>query len=143
MEKGSMFSDVQAIALSALALISLSSARPTDALALADRGLQASAYPSEESILRLTRIEALRALGSMQEAHAALREALERVHCIADAIDDPELRESYLANIEANARIVSLAAEWLGREATQTPAGTLVAVREAFALPDAAYRNRA
>jgi eukaryotic-like serine/threonine-protein kinase len=116
MEKGSMFSDVQAIALGALALISLGSDRPADALVFADRGLQASAYASEESILRLTRVEALRALGSAQEAHAALRDALERVHRIAAAIDDPELRESYLANIDANARTVSLAADWLGRE---------------------------
>jgi hypothetical protein len=118
MEKGSMFPDVQAIALGALALLALGRARPADALALADRGLEASSYASEGSILRLIRGEALHALGRTEDARAAVRAALERIRGIAATLDDDELRQSYLFNIEANARTISLADEWLGKGLT-------------------------
>jgi len=116
MEQGSMFPDVQAIALGAMALLALRRARPTEALDWADRGLEVSAYATEGSILRLARAEALHALGRAPEAHAALREALDRIHRIAATFDDPTLRASYLSNIDANARTVRLAHDWLGRE---------------------------
>jgi tetratricopeptide (TPR) repeat protein len=114
MDKGSMFPDVQAIALGALALLALRRGRPVDALALADRGLEALGHASESSILRLSRAEALHALGRTDEAHAGLRDAVGRIHSVAATFDESELRNSYLVNIEANVRTQNLAREWLG-----------------------------
>jgi hypothetical protein len=111
----------QSIALGTMALMELRDGHAADALMLASRGLEADArtpFPWTGSMLRLARAEALHALGRTDDAHAAIREARDRVLRIAATLDgDPELRASYLINIVANARTLKLAGEWLGDEA--------------------------
>jgi hypothetical protein len=104
-------------ALGALGLVALHRGQFADAIAIADRGLDAESRRSwlrDGSILRLVRAEALCALGKNEDAHAAIREARERILRFASTLDDPELRESYKTNIAANARTLTLASEWLG-----------------------------
>ncbi len=122
--QASTFSVGQAGALAALALVALHRGQPVDVLAFADRGLKASTsgirWLPSESILHLVRAEALQVLGRTSDAHAAIREAKGRILTIAATFDDPELRESYVSNVDANARTLKLAREWLGDEAATT-----------------------
>jgi hypothetical protein len=64
----------------------------------------------------LARAEALHALGRTQDAQSAIRAARERVLSIAATIDDAKVRESYATNVDANARTLKLAREWLREE---------------------------
>ena len=66
------------------------------------------------SQLRLTRAEALHALGKEEEAHAAIREARDGIFHVAVTLDDAELRASYLTRVQVHARTLNLATEWLG-----------------------------
>jgi len=100
--------------LSALAQLALLRGRPADALAFSDRGLAAEAHASEASILRLTRAEALHALGRTSDACVAIGEGRGRILAMADSLDDPDLRASFLRTVSANARTLELANEWLG-----------------------------
>jgi hypothetical protein len=102
----------------ALALVELRRGRPAEALAFAERGLASDArapWPSNGSMLRLARAEALHALGRHDDAHTAIRDARHRVLEVASTLDgDPELRASYLTNVGVSVRTLGLAAEWLG-----------------------------
>jgi hypothetical protein len=69
---------------------------------------------SYESILHLTRAEALHALGRTEEARVAIVEARARILRLASTFEpDADTRSAYLTNIEANARTLKLASEWL------------------------------
>ena len=107
----------------ALALVELRRGRAAEALAFAERGLGADSrapWPSNGSMLRLARAEALHALGRADEAREAIREARHRLLHVAATLDgDPALRESYLTNIGVSVRTLDLATEWLGEEAAQ------------------------
>jgi hypothetical protein len=106
----------QPTALGALALIAFRRCQFIDAVALADRGLGAGArggWLRDGSILRVVRAEALHALGKREEAHATIREARDRVLRIAATLDGAALSQSYVTHIEANARTLELASEWL------------------------------
>ena len=108
-----------ASALRSRALVELALGQPHDALASAERGLEAAAagsYPLTESTLRLTRAEALRALGRTDEAFAAVRGARARLLQVADTLEDSELRRCYLSRVSSHARTLDLASEWLGGE---------------------------
>jgi eukaryotic-like serine/threonine-protein kinase len=115
---------VQFAALGGLGLVAFHRGQHADAIALADRGLDAARSgmrnPGFESIVRLARAEALHALGRTLDAHGAIREARDRVLSIAATLEDAELRESYLTNVDANARTLKLASEWLGDEVATT-----------------------
>jgi hypothetical protein len=117
-ERGSALPVTQSIALGTLALIALHNGQPAEALTFALRGLEADARtpnPWGGSILRLARAEALCALGRTDDAHAAIREARDRIVRIAATLDDdPALRTSYLTDVVVNARTLQLADEWLG-----------------------------
>jgi eukaryotic-like serine/threonine-protein kinase len=109
----------QATALRSRALVELRLGRLESALALADKGLAVAAaanQPTTGSTLRLARAEALHALGRTAQAEGAIREARDRILRIAGALDDAELRSSYVSNIVANARTLELARTWLGSE---------------------------
>jgi tetratricopeptide (TPR) repeat protein len=122
LEHGLLFHRAQA--LEVLALVALHRGHPTAALALAARALDTATSgvspPEIEAALHLARAEALHALGQTPDAHAAIREARDRILRIAATLDELELRESYVTNVDANARTLKLAREWLGEEATTT-----------------------
>ena len=121
--EGALFPREQAVALASHALIELRLDRPLNALALARRGLDPTlpaTYPVAYATLHLARAEALHALGQTPDAHAAIREARDRILRIAATLDELELRESYVTNVDANARTLKLAREWLGEEAATT-----------------------
>jgi tetratricopeptide (TPR) repeat protein len=105
-------------ALAILAHVALHRGQPAEALSLAELGLHppssGTRLLSVESFLYVTRAEALHALGRMPDAHAAIREARERIVSIAATLEDPEMRTSYVTNIDSNARTLALAREWLG-----------------------------
>jgi tetratricopeptide (TPR) repeat protein len=60
-----------------------------------------------EQQLRLVHIEALRASGAGSAADAELREAREILAGRAAAIDDPDLRRTFIENIEEHARLIN------------------------------------
>jgi hypothetical protein len=118
LNQGFVLPTYQAGALGALAAAALHRGQPADALAFADRGLEAAMAglrsPGVESTLHLVRGEALQGLGRIQDAQAAIRDARDRILTLAATIEDADLRESYLTNVDANARTLKLAREWLG-----------------------------
>jgi eukaryotic-like serine/threonine-protein kinase len=109
---------IQRIALAALALVDLRRGQFSSALAHAQHGLEAFrvGWPRDHSILLLAQAEALHALGRREEARAVIREARARVLRTAASLDDRALRACYLTHIEANARTLELASEWLERD---------------------------
>jgi len=116
---GALFPAGQAGAFAAQSIVELRLGRPESALVLAERGLEAAArtsYPNIGSSLRLARAEALYALGQRDAAHAAIREAADRILRIAATLQDPALRASYLTDVPSNARTRELCREWLRRK---------------------------
>jgi tetratricopeptide (TPR) repeat protein len=116
METGAMFGHAQSSALAAQALAHIARGQHAEALAAADLGLATAVrgcFLRDGSILRLARAEALRGLDRQAEAREAIGAARDYVMRIADTFDQPELREAFLTGIEANARSVALAHEWL------------------------------
>ncbi|MGO9836758.1 MAG: serine/threonine-protein kinase PknK [Polyangiaceae bacterium] len=109
---------VRTLSLATLAIVALHRQQAAEALAFAERGLDA--VPSgirwlpAESVLHLARAEAFYALGRGHDAHAAMREARDYVLGVAATLDEPELRTSWLNNVDANARTLALAKEWIG-----------------------------
>jgi hypothetical protein len=103
--------------------ILLKKGRPEEALAVAEAGvreLEALGLQGNGEIdLRLSMAEALRAVGRVNAAHAALANILPRLKKRLDDIPEPAARERYLTNVPANARVLSLAKEWLGDEAVR------------------------
>ncbi|HET8935087.1 MAG TPA: protein kinase [Polyangiales bacterium] len=90
--------------------------RPTAALELSERGLLAAKsgiLPWTDSLLQVSRARALHALARISEAHAAISEARDNVLRIAATITNPELRESFLRNVDAHAQALELADSWL------------------------------
>jgi hypothetical protein len=67
------------------------------------------------SFLYLMRAEALQALGRTADARTAIRDARDHILRIAATLDgDPELRTSFLTQIDTNERTLDLARQWLG-----------------------------
>jgi hypothetical protein len=110
-------STVEALALAALALVALHLGQPAEGLAFVERGFKAATSAQRivgtESLLHVARAEALHALGRTSDAHAAIREARDRIRGIAATLE-PDDRTSWLTNVNSNARTLALAKEWLG-----------------------------
>ena len=113
---------VRTEAYAALAVAALRRGQPADALAQAEHGLDDSMsdvrWLTTGSILHLARAEALHALGRSADAQVAIREARDRIHAVAATLEDAALRESYVSRVDANARTIELAREWLGEAGT-------------------------
>jgi eukaryotic-like serine/threonine-protein kinase len=67
--------------------------------------------------IRLVRAEALHATGAQDAARAAITEARSRLLAIAEKIEDPAYRRSFLEDIPVSARTFALARTWLGEPA--------------------------
>jgi hypothetical protein len=122
LESGMLFAHAQVSALAALALVQRALGQQDLALASADRGLAVAAqgcFLRDESILRVEKAQSLRALGRPDEAGAAISEARERVLRVAATLGEPDLRQAFLVNVEANARTLALASQWLGAGAPE------------------------
>jgi hypothetical protein len=117
LDKEAYFPQVRAAALAALALTAWKEGRSDETLSFAQQGLSIGRGDRwVRSILHLARAEALHALGKLDEATVAIREARERVLRVAGTLDDATLRASYVGRTEANARTLELAAQWLGAD---------------------------
>jgi hypothetical protein len=119
LESALPFPIAQSLALAALAFVEVREGSGEAALAYAERGLELdlrAPAPWAGSVLRLARAEALHALGRLEEAKGAIRDARERVLLTGATLDhSPVLRHSFTAGVEANRRTVALAEEWLGK----------------------------
>ena len=116
------FTACQSVAFGVLALAALHGGRPADALDHAEQGARVAlrgirVMITAESYHHLARAEALHALGRFPEAHAAMRDARNRILNIADTLDETTLRESFLTNVDVNVRTLTLASEWLDENA--------------------------
>ena len=116
-ERAALFPTVQVHALAAQARIAFLREKWQEALTLAEGGMMRTAWSSDLSTLHLVHAEALMMLDKADEARAALRKARDRIMSLAATIEDPELRDSFLTNVPANARTLELAKERLGYEA--------------------------
>jgi ATP/maltotriose-dependent transcriptional regulator MalT len=81
-----------------LAQVELRRDRYAEALALAEHAIAAGPSQGEYHILcHLTRAQALHALGRIEDLRAGIREARDLILRSRVRIEDPSLRESYLA----------------------------------------------
>ena len=69
-----------------------------------------------EAFLRLVHAECLEATGDHEAATAAIARARDRLFVIADKIDEPAYRTSFLENVPENRRTLALARRWLDEE---------------------------
>jgi serine/threonine protein kinase/tetratricopeptide (TPR) repeat protein len=67
-----------------------------------------------ESLIRWTYALALRASGHDQEAEKQIEEARDRLLKRAERISDPRWRQSFLEQVNDNARVMEFAASWIG-----------------------------
>jgi tetratricopeptide (TPR) repeat protein len=115
LEEAAMFPIATTLALGVLAQVDLRRGHLTEALALAERGLAlpAGSTNNVSALLALVRAEALRSFEREREARDAIAKAADRILGMAAALDrEPELRTSYLENVEVNVRTLKLASEW-------------------------------
>jgi hypothetical protein len=106
-------------ALGTLCWIRLAQGRVAEALGVADEAMakynaMASSGFFRAAFVRLAHAEALEAAGDHAAATAAIRAAREYVLAVADRIQDPRYRKSFLEQVPENARILTLAHTWLG-----------------------------
>ncbi|WP_437276808.1 hypothetical protein [Sorangium sp. So ce375] len=105
-------------ARSVLARVRLAQGRSAEAAAIAEdlvARLQALGFrPPEATELTLVHAEALHAAGSTDEARAALAAARADLLARADRIPEAEIRRCFLEKVPENARLLALAAAWLG-----------------------------
>jgi eukaryotic-like serine/threonine-protein kinase len=120
-ERGTMFPNVLATALAVQGRIALERRQGLAALSFAEKGLGVLSthdtlrFVPTECLLHVTHAEALHTLGRTDEARTAILEARDRIMRIASTLDaHPDLRQSFLANIVANARTLELARDWEG-----------------------------
>jgi eukaryotic-like serine/threonine-protein kinase len=115
MDDGFMYPGAQIMAFAAMANLELARHRPESALDFIGRGLALShaSWPLERTILHLARACATQALGKKDEARAFVRDARDRVVRLAATLDEPALRNLCMTNVDANARTLAFAHEWL------------------------------
>ncbi|HWO23799.1 MAG TPA: protein kinase [Kofleriaceae bacterium] len=65
------------------------------------------------AFVRLVHAEALHATGAHDAARHAIAEARAQLHAIAERIEDPEYRKSFLESVPENARLLELARAWV------------------------------
>ena len=120
---------MRAYALAALSRALLARERASEALDAAEKAiaLMTAAHAVEEGELtvHLARVEALLATDQLKPAAAALTVARDRLSARASAIGDPAWKESFLARVPDNARILELARAHLGAAPSRrsTPPG--------------------
>jgi hypothetical protein len=115
----SLFASERAMTQSIRALIELRLARPEVALACAARAVEDASvggFPWTGSLAHIAYARALHASDRVEQARAAIRVARDRIMRIAATLHDPEFRDSYLSDIEANAQTIALARTWLAEE---------------------------
>ena len=78
--------------------------------------------------------EARGAMGSAEKVPTLLRETLPRLRRRVDDIPDAEASARYLTEVPTHAQLLSVATEWLGKEALREP-GLIVEVRYALERP--------
>ena len=104
-------------ALGALACAELAGGRPDAALSAAELAMDLlrsmGGIEEGESLVRLVLAEAKRASGDVEGANAVIVVARDRLRARASAITDPALRQSFLREVQENARTLELAREWL------------------------------
>jgi hypothetical protein len=71
-------------------------------------------FSHRHAMLLLVRAEAFYALGNLDAAREAIREAQEDLLRRAAKIPDPDVRRSFLENIPDHRRTLELARQWLG-----------------------------
>jgi tetratricopeptide (TPR) repeat protein len=113
------FPPSRATAMARLAQALLVLGRTSEALPLSEAAFQVlqelgsvPAFPGGESLIRLVVAEARHAAGLCSAAVAALCEARDRLLNRASRIQDPDWRESFLANLPENARTLDLVRQW-------------------------------
>jgi eukaryotic-like serine/threonine-protein kinase len=111
---------MRACALAALSRALLARERAPDALEAAEKAIAlmtaAHAAPDGELTVHLAFVEALLATDQAKPAAAALVVARDRLFARAAPIGDPAWKESFLARVPDNARILELARAHLGAE---------------------------
>ena len=100
------------------ASLCLAAGQPAEALVLVDRALAAAPSrdakpPPAPPELTLLRVEALLLTRATHDARVTLAAARTDIHTRAAAIDENELRQSFLERRTANARLLALCNEWL------------------------------
>jgi tetratricopeptide (TPR) repeat protein len=106
---------MRACALGWLAHFFILQGRAQDAFAAASDGMNTMrryGIESSESLLRLVHAQSLAAVGQVEEARYALRDAVRRLDARAYAITEGPYRESFLHRIGENLRTRQLATEW-------------------------------
>ncbi|MDC0747719.1 hypothetical protein [Polyangium mundeleinium] len=102
-----------AMASRARALVALG--RVEEALVEARRAnaiVESGKHETLDKLVRLVHAEVLWAAGAKGEARAAIEKARAEILRSADRIGEPELRRSFLENVEVHARTIALAAAW-------------------------------
>jgi hypothetical protein len=114
-EAGTTDPPVRVYALGVLAWTNLRRGEVAAALASAERAMveleQLGTLDEGEGVVRLVHIEALLASGARAAAAAAARAARDRLVAVADKIDEPAQRRSFLEDIMEHARILQHATE--------------------------------
>jgi tetratricopeptide (TPR) repeat protein len=103
--------------MAALAAVRLAAGRTAEALRDAERALQLyeglrGASFFRASFIRLVHAECLDAAGRRDEARAAIANARGRLLAIAETIEAPPVRQTFLENVPENARTLALARQW-------------------------------
>jgi eukaryotic-like serine/threonine-protein kinase len=106
-------------ALATLAALRLAQGRVIEALTAAEDGMGryqtmgACSQHFRGGFLRLVHAECLEAAGNHEAAKAVIARARDRLFAIADRIDEPPYRKSFLENVSENRRTLELARQWL------------------------------
>lgn len=111
---------VRAYALALMAGISIAKNQESEALALSGEAMdilnRLEGIEEGESLIRWTRALALRAAGKDADAAKEIIEARDRLLKRADRISDPRWRQSFLEQVNDNARVMEFASSWLGED---------------------------
>jgi serine/threonine protein kinase/tetratricopeptide (TPR) repeat protein len=108
---------VRAYALALMAGIAIAKNNETEALKYSQEAIEIlnrlDGIEEGESLIRWTHALALRASGQDKEAETYIREARNRLLKRADRISDPRWRQSFLEQVNDNARVMEFASSWL------------------------------
>jgi tetratricopeptide (TPR) repeat protein len=111
-------------ALATLAALRLAQGRTAEALAAAGEGLAryeaiAACGFFRGGFLRLVHAECYEAAGDHAAARAAIATARQCLNAMAAKIGDPDHRKSFFEDVPENRKILELARQWLGPDATR------------------------
>ncbi|HMY15814.1 MAG TPA: hypothetical protein PKA58_05775, partial [Polyangium sp.] len=111
---------VRAYALALMAGIAIAKNQEAEALALSSEAMEIlnrlDGIEEGESLIRWTRALALRAAGKEAEAASEIRVARDRLLKRAERISDVRWRQSFLEQVNDNARVLEFASSWLGED---------------------------